>query len=51
MVPGGQTRTVTGAPPLELVLGNASAASVNFRGKPVDLAPYTRQKVARLVLQ
>ena len=51
MVPAGQTRTVSGTPPFELVLGNAAAATVTFRGKAVDLAPHTRQKVARLVLQ
>ena len=50
MMAAGQTRAVAGTPPFEVVLGNASAASVTYHGKPVDLAPYTRQRVARVVL-
>lgn len=50
MNPAGSTQTVTGTPPLELVIGNAVDVSVSYRGQPVDLAPYTRQNVARLTL-
>ena len=42
---------ILGAPPFDVVLGNAPAVSVTYRGKPVDLAPYTRQNVARFTLQ
>jgi hypothetical protein len=32
------------------VLGNAHVVTLTYRGKQVDLAPYTRQNVARLTL-
>jgi len=51
MVGGGQTRSVAGVPPFDVVIGNAAEASLTFRGQPVDLAPYTRQNVAHVVLQ
>ncbi len=51
MVGGGQTRSVAGVPPFDVVIGNAAEASVTFRGQPVDLAPYTRQNVAHVVLR
>jgi len=41
---------VRGTPPFDIVLGNAKAVTLTFRGKPIDLAPYTRQNVARLTL-
>jgi cytoskeleton protein RodZ len=47
---GGTTQSLAGAPPLDLVIGNAADVSVTYRGKPVDLAPHTRQNVARLTL-
>jgi cytoskeleton protein RodZ len=50
-VPAGETRSIAGTPPFDVVIGIASAATVTFRGKPIDLVPHTRQKVARLVLQ
>lgn len=39
-----------GAPPFSIVIGNARAVTLVYRGQPVDLAPYTRLNVARLVL-
>jgi len=42
---------VHGNPPFDIVLGNAPAVTLTYRGKNVDLAPYTRQNVARLTLQ
>jgi hypothetical protein len=33
------------------LLGNAPAVKLEYRGKAVDLAPYQRGKVARLVLE
>jgi cytoskeleton protein RodZ len=40
-----------GTPPFSIVLGNARAVTLIYRGQPVDLAPYTRLNVARLVLR
>jgi len=50
MNPGGTAQTVSGTPPLEVVIGNAADVSLSYRGQPVDLVPYTRQNVARLTL-
>ena len=47
---GGTTESVTGLPPLDVVIGNASDVKLSFRGKPVDLAPHMRQNIARLTL-
>jgi len=47
----GMTQTVTGAPPLELSLGNAPEVAVTFRGQSLDLAPFTRGVVARVALK
>jgi cytoskeleton protein RodZ len=43
----GTSETVSGAPPFELTLGNASQASVTWRGTAFDLAPHVRGNVAR----
>jgi len=51
MNPGGTTQSVAGAPPLDLVIGNATDVTLTWRGKRVDLAPHTRQNVARLTLE
>ena len=50
MIAAGQTLPVSGTPPFDLVIGNATEVSVTFQGKAIDLAPYTRQNVARFVL-
>ncbi len=42
---------VRGVAPFDVVLGNARAVTVTYRGKSVDLAPYTRKNVARLTLK
>lgn len=46
-----QVANVNGAPPFDVVVGNASAVQVAYRGKPIDLAPFTKVSVARLKLQ
>jgi cytoskeleton protein RodZ len=47
----GSERRLTGQPPLRLVVGNASTVTVEYRGKPVDLQPHTRNDgLARLTL-
>jgi cytoskeleton protein RodZ len=47
----GTTQAVSGSPPLDVVIGNASDVTLTWRGQQVDLAPYTRQNVARLTLE
>ncbi len=41
---------LNGEPPFRLKVGKASAVSVFYAGKPVDLKPYTRGEVARITL-
>jgi cytoskeleton protein RodZ len=48
--PAGSERVVRGKPPYSLVIGNASQVSITYDDKPVDLAPHTRQDVARFTL-
>ena len=50
MNPGGTAQSLSGTPPLEIVIGNAADVSVRYKGQPVDLAPHTRQNVARFTL-
>ena len=47
----GTTQSVTGALPLDIVIGNAAGVGATFRGQGVDLAPYVRGNVARLSLK
>jgi cytoskeleton protein RodZ len=51
LVMPGAVEPVKGAPPFDIILGNAHVVTLVFRGKSVDLSPYTRQNVARLTLQ
>ena len=48
--PPGSERVVRGKPPYSLVIGNASMVTVLYDGEPIDLAPHTRQDVARLTV-
>ena len=47
----GTTQTVTGAPPLDVAIGNAAGVGVTFRGQPVDIAPFTHANIARFSLR
>ncbi|WP_341645783.1 RodZ domain-containing protein [Thauera sp. SDU_THAU2] len=47
----GATRNVQGRPPFALVVGNAANVSLEFDGRPVDLAAHTKVSVARLTVQ
>ncbi len=47
----GESVEVEGTPPLKVKVGNASTVRLAFRGEPVDLAPSTRDNVARLELK
>ena len=51
LVQAGEVVNLDGAPPLRLKVGNAANTSVRFRGQPVDLAPSTRDNVARIELK
>lgn len=47
----GTTRTVSGQPPLLVVVGNSAGVKLSYNDQPVDLAPHTRADVARLTLE
>jgi cytoskeleton protein RodZ len=47
----GETVGLNGATPLALVIGNAEATELVFRGQPVDLASRSRDNVARFQLR
>ena len=47
----GETLGVNGETPFKVVVGNAGAAQVALRGKPIDLRSFTRDNVARFELQ
>ena len=51
MIAGGQTRSITGVPPLDVVIGNATEVRATLRGQPLDLAPVTQKGVARFVAE
>ena len=50
LVAAGSEQAIRGAPPFDIVIGNAAVVTLTYRGKPVDLTRYTRQNVARLRL-
>lgn len=47
----GVDETVQGEPPLQVVIGNAPNTTLIFNNQPVDLAPVTKDRVARLKLE
>lgn len=47
----GTDQMVAGIAPFKLIVGNAKGVSLRYRGRPVNLAPHTRERVARLTLQ
>jgi cytoskeleton protein RodZ len=51
LVAQGETRRISGRPPLSLVIGNASGVKLTFNDKAIDLDPHTRVGVARLTLE
>jgi cytoskeleton protein RodZ len=48
---GGTSQSLIGTPPLDVVIGNAADVTLTWKGKHVDLAPLTRQNVARFTLE
>lgn len=51
LLPGGTAQAVEGDPPLALTVGDASAVAITYNGQDIDLAPFTRDNVARLTLK
>ena len=51
LVRAGETVGVDGALPMRLKVGNARGTEIAFRGRPVELEPYTRDTVARFELK
>lgn len=51
LMSAGSRRSVTGEPPLSVVIGNADGVQLSYQAKVIDLAPHTRVNVARLTLE
>ena len=49
-MPAKSKHMLRGESPFTLRVGNASAVSVVLDGRPVDLMPYTRNEIAKLVI-
>jgi cytoskeleton protein RodZ len=48
--PAGSRQLIEGAPPFDVVIGNAAHVRLKYNDTPVDLRPYFKVDVARLVL-
>lgn len=46
----GTAQTISGRPPLDVVIGNAGGATITWRGQPVDLAAHAKANIARVRL-
>jgi cytoskeleton protein RodZ len=49
--PGGSRLTLSGKPPYDIVIGNATKVALTYGERTIDLAPHTRADVARLTLE
>ena len=49
--PADSHREVSGQPPFTLIVGNATYVTLQYKGKPVNLSPRSRDDVARLTLE
>ncbi|MEF8707781.1 MAG: DUF4115 domain-containing protein [Candidatus Accumulibacter propinquus] len=49
--PAGSQREVDGQPPFSLVVGNATQVTVEYRGRAIELAPHSKDDVARLTVE
>lgn len=47
----GDTETISGKPPFNMVIGNASATKLIFSGQNIDLTAHTKNNVARITLE
>ena len=50
LVPAGETLELVGTPPIRLKIGNARGTQLLYRGRPVDLTPFSRDNIATLDL-
>lgn len=50
LIKGGEQVAVTGSPPYDLVIGNAPAVTLTFRGQPVDVNARAVNGVARMAV-
>lgn len=48
---GGSEQDVDGTPPFAVTVGHASGVQLYYKGKQVDMVPYTRAEVAHLTLE
>lgn len=51
MSPKDSNLVLTGEPPFELVVGNATQVRMTYNGRPLDLTPYINANVARFSLE
>ena len=49
--PANTEKMVEGNPPFKVIIGNAKAVKLEYRGKPLDLSGYTKDDVARFVIE
>jgi cytoskeleton protein RodZ len=47
----GATHAIGGTPPFDVVLGNAEAVIVSWRGAPFDATPFIKQNVAKFTVK
>jgi cytoskeleton protein RodZ len=50
LVSAGSEQPISGTAPFDIVIGNASAVTLVYRGAPIDLARFTHRNIARLRL-
>jgi cytoskeleton protein RodZ len=50
-IEAGESLGLDGLAPLQVVVGNAAATRVSYKGKPVELESRARDNVARLELR
>lgn len=50
LLKGGESRRITGRPPFDITIGDATQVMLRHNGTRVDLGPYTHDKVARFTL-
>jgi cytoskeleton protein RodZ len=50
VLPAGSSKTIEAEPSLTVIVGNEPGTSLSMNGKKIDMAPYTRNNVARLKL-
>ena len=50
-VKAGSSRSLSGPPPLKVVLGNAASVHISYAGEPFDPSPYTEGRIARFSVE